>query len=132
MPNFFVLKKNKKPPTVGFDRGEGGPAVTRRSGLVLFFKNKWYLPAGIIVAVAVLIFSFVFNIFDRGGESARAEWFNDFWHYRQQFDVFNASATQDLVGFQVAMPTSTLGLLTAWQNGKLKNDFSDLRFTDAN
>jgi len=132
MSNIIDLKHNKKPASVSIDRSEARSRVTTRSRLVLFFKNKWYLPAGIIVAVAVLIFSFVFNIFDRGGESARAEWFNDFWHYRQQFDVFNASATQDLVGFQVAMPTSTLGLLTAWQNGKLKNDFSDLRFTDAN
>jgi len=95
------------------------------------FRRRVYPVAiiGLIVAVIVIIASFF--IFKKDAAPAQAQWFNDDWHYRASFDVFNASTTEDLFEFQTALSTSTLGLKTLYTNGKLSGDFRDLRFTDA-
>ncbi len=130
MPNIINLKYKPKttlpgahisPPRLGGDArgGSGG-------------RNRWYIPAGIFIALIVIILSFV--LFKKDAPTASAQWYNDDWHYRQQFDVFNASTTEDLLDFQVELPTSTLGLYNIYNTEgtatKSRSDFFDLRFTD--
>ncbi|MCX6785826.1 MAG: DUF2341 domain-containing protein [Candidatus Komeilibacteria bacterium] len=111
-------------------RGQGVVVSPPRLGGVRGGRNRWVIGAAIFVALIVLISSFF--IFKHNTQTTQAAaWFNDEWHYRQQFDVFNASTTEDLIDFQVEMSTSTLALRTAWSAGKLRNDFKDLRFTDS-
>ncbi|MFA6304434.1 MAG: DUF2341 domain-containing protein [Patescibacteria group bacterium] len=103
--------------------------LSSRPRLPEWLGKKWFIPAGIFVALIVIALSFI--IFRKDTQTTEAAWFSDEWHYRKQFDVFNASTTEDLLDFQVELPTSTLALSTAWSAGKLRNDFKDLRFTDA-
>ncbi len=129
MPNVINLKQPKK----NIQTVKLQPVVLNNlktfSQKIFWLKRNWYIPAGIMVAIIVIGLSFV--LFKKNAEPASAAWFNNEWHYRQQFDVFNASTTEDLIDFQVELPTSTLALSTAWSAGKLRNDFKDLRFTDS-
>jgi Concanavalin A-like lectin/glucanases superfamily/Domain of unknown function (DUF2341) len=95
-------------------------------------KNKkidyrYYI--GIAVIGLVIVFGTLYLI--RTPKIAEAEWFNDGWYYRQQFDIYNNEATA-LTDFQVAISTSTLQLASLNTAGKTNADFSDLRFTDIN
>src|SRR3989344_3355674 len=151
MPNVINLKpSNKKPNSAGaVDVGKnGGLPVEAIHELPLRQNNPPPNPASprprkprksakirVIIAavfVAIIVVALSFVLFKKQTQPTQAaSWFDDNWHYRASFDVFNASTTADLVDFQVEIATSTLGLYASWSNGKIKNDFSDLRFTDA-
>ena len=141
MKDVLNLKNNKAQKGAGARLRLAEPSYGQISNLSVrprprlrpFFKKRWYIPAGFLVALIVIILSFYLNIFNKNltPQETKAAWFNDSWHYRQQFDVFNASTTENLVDFQIKIATSTLTLATLFSENKLKNDFTDLRFTDA-
>jgi len=86
---------------------------------------RYYI--GIIIIALILVFGIIYIL--RAPKSVEAEWFNDSWYYRQQFDIYNNESSA-LTDFQVSISTSTLQLATLNTAGKTNSDFSDLRFTD--